>query len=248
MTRVARVRRLVLLGVGGAVVTAGIAWAAIPGGGGVFTGCYSTTSSPVGRLRVIDPSAGQACVAGENQITWNAKGINWTGTWSSATAYNIGDAVARNGSSYIAITANTNHPPPNSSWAILAQKGATGSTGPAGPAGPPGAMRAYGFIDTFTTPPTVKAVGHGITGVDFFNGIYCVYLDPSIDLASTTPLVTMANVSGAIVSARPNGCSNAGKAGIQVNISNASGAQVQGNLNATVVLQPNVPAKSPTLV
>lgn len=234
MTRVARLRRLVLLGVGGVVLTAGIAWAAIPGGGGVFTGCYSTTSSPVGRLRVIDPSAGQACLAGENQITWNAKGINWTGTWSSATAYNIGDAVARNGSSYIAITANTNHPPPNSTWAILAQKGATGSTGPAGPAGPPGAMRAYGFINSFTTPPTVTAVGHGITGVDFFNGIYCVYLDPSIDLASTTPLVTMANIAGAIVSASPGSCSNAGKAGIQVNMTDRSGNFVTGDFSIAI--------------
>src|SRR5690349_4398291 len=79
-------------------VAAGIAWAAIPDSGGVYTGCYSTTSSPIGRLRVIDPGAGQRCAAGEVQITWN-HGINWKGTWSQSTAYRPGDAVVRSGAS-----------------------------------------------------------------------------------------------------------------------------------------------------
>src|SRR4051794_41667186 len=81
------------------VAAAGIAWAVVPDSHGVFTGCYSTTSNPVGQLRVIDPSAGQSCTGSEVQIKWNVKGINWTGAWSSATTYRIGDAVARSGSS-----------------------------------------------------------------------------------------------------------------------------------------------------
>lgn len=114
-------------------VAAGISLAAIPDAGGVFTGCYSKTSRPVGSLRVIDPAAGQACRAGEVRITWNQRGINWKGTWSSARAYHRGDAVVRSGMSYIAIAANTNHVPPNPRyWNVLAQKGSPGTTGPPG--------------------------------------------------------------------------------------------------------------------
>lgn len=114
-------------------VAAGIAWAAIPDSSGVYTGCYSTTSSPAGALRVIDPSAGQTCKSNEVQITWNQRGINWMGTWSSSTPYKRGDAVVKGGSSYIAIAPNTNHAPPNATfWNVLAQKGDTGAKGPAG--------------------------------------------------------------------------------------------------------------------
>src|SRR5690348_7898707 len=117
-------RRPVLVVAGAAAViavAAGISWAAIPDSSGVYTGCYSTTSSPVGRLRVIDPAAGQTCAAGEVQITWNQKGINWRGTWSSGKTYQPSDAVVRSGTSYIAIAANTNHAPPNTTyWNVLA--------------------------------------------------------------------------------------------------------------------------------
>jgi hypothetical protein len=47
----------------------------------------------------------------------------WRGTWSSGLSYNPNDGVARNGSSYIALTNNTNKPPETnpSDWGILAQ-------------------------------------------------------------------------------------------------------------------------------
>lgn len=48
------------------------------------------------------------------------KGINWTGAWNSSFAYILGDAVAYNGSSYLAILSGTNHAPPNATyWSIL---------------------------------------------------------------------------------------------------------------------------------
>jgi len=126
-------RRLVLTVAALAVVigvAAGISWAAIPDSSGAYTGCYSTTSSPVGRLRVIDPSAGQTCAAGEVQISWNQQGINWRGTWSSSKAYKRDDAVVHSGTSYIAVAANTNQAPPNTTyWNVLAQKGKTGTPG-----------------------------------------------------------------------------------------------------------------------
>src|SRR4051812_29830484 len=50
-------------------VGAAIAVAAIPGPGGVITGCYAAAN---GALRVIDSSA--SCAGGETRITWNQKG------------------------------------------------------------------------------------------------------------------------------------------------------------------------------
>lgn len=51
----------------------------------------------------------------------------WRGTWSSATAYAVSDAVYYNGSSYIAVAANTNSTPPSANWNVLAAQGASGA-------------------------------------------------------------------------------------------------------------------------
>jgi len=73
-----------------------------------------------------------------------ATGLNWQGTWSGATAYNVDDAVFFGGSSYIALVANTNDEPDTSvtnsdgNWELLAQQGATGAQGPTGTAGTQG--------------------------------------------------------------------------------------------------------------
>jgi hypothetical protein len=52
-------------------------------------------------------------------------GINNRGTWVSTTAYNINDSVAYEGSSWIALIANTDSAPANSNpnWQLLAAKG-----------------------------------------------------------------------------------------------------------------------------
>ena len=65
-------------------------------------------------------------------------GLNWRGEWSSQTQYAIDDAVAHDGSSYIAIAANTNSEPPSDNWNLMASAGATGATGDAGAAGAAG--------------------------------------------------------------------------------------------------------------
>lgn len=70
--------------------------------------------------------------------------LNWTGTWSNATAYNPGDVAYLNGSSYVAVTANTNSAPPSANWNMLAQQGATGATGTQGPTGATGPQGATG--------------------------------------------------------------------------------------------------------
>src|SRR5438552_2831741 len=53
------------------VLAGGIAWAAIPGAGGVIKGCYQKNE---GLLRVIDPAT-TACLTSEVPIAWNARGI-----------------------------------------------------------------------------------------------------------------------------------------------------------------------------
>ena len=48
-------------------------------------------------------------------------GMNWTGAWSSTTAYAVGDGVYSGGSSYICTVANTNEPPPDTGyWSEIA--------------------------------------------------------------------------------------------------------------------------------
>ncbi|MFD7256821.1 hypothetical protein [Streptomyces sp. NPDC059874] len=54
-----------------AALFGGVAYADIPGAGGVYTGCYSAGS---GTLRVIDDEAGQRCRAGERTVTWSQAG------------------------------------------------------------------------------------------------------------------------------------------------------------------------------
>jgi hypothetical protein len=77
-------------------------------------------------------------------------GLTWRGTWNSATAYLVDDAVERDGSSYLAKVANLNDGPPSASWDLLAARGkdglngingndgSPGAQGPTGPAGPAG--------------------------------------------------------------------------------------------------------------
>ena len=51
----------------------------------------------------------------------------WRGTWNSGTTYAVSDAVYYNGSSYIAVAANTNSTPPSANWNVLAAQGASGA-------------------------------------------------------------------------------------------------------------------------
>ena len=54
-------------------IAGGIAWAAIPGDGGVIQGCYTKVG---GVLRVIDTARGQACNGTlEVPISWNQQGL-----------------------------------------------------------------------------------------------------------------------------------------------------------------------------
>jgi hypothetical protein len=56
---------------GALLVAGGIAYAAIPDGGGVIHSCYAKLN---GQLRVIDSEKGQRCSTNEVSLNWNAKG------------------------------------------------------------------------------------------------------------------------------------------------------------------------------
>lgn len=168
-----RRRRRLLIGLAAtaAVVAGGTAaaYAGIPDTStGVITGCYTTSGTSAGALRVIDAQAGATCKATETAVRWNAAGIRFRGAWSAATAYKLNDVVTKSGNAYIAKLSNTGVDPTNTTnWAVLAAKGATGATGakgakgatgatgPTGPQGPQGpaggSTGAFYDLSTFTT-------------------------------------------------------------------------------------------------
>jgi hypothetical protein len=102
--------------------------------------------------------------------------LSFQGTWSSTTAYSIGDAVYLNGRSYIAVTGNLNVTPgtDGSVWALLAQQGATGpigatgATGATGPTGPTGAAGPMGA--TGNTGPAGATGANGAQGIQGLQG------------------------------------------------------------------------------
>jgi hypothetical protein len=85
--------------------------------------------------------------------------IDFRGQWDGNTSYAVGDAVALDGTSYIALMNNFDLTPGSDDevWAVLAQKGATGKAGPIGPTGNTGATGPAGA--GFTDVATVSAAG-----------------------------------------------------------------------------------------
>lgn len=94
----------------------GIAWATIPDSQGAIHSCYSTST---GALRIIDPSAGQACHSGEAALAWNSRGMNWRGPWNATASYVRADVVTLGAALYVANRPNTDSKPPNASWAVM---------------------------------------------------------------------------------------------------------------------------------
>jgi hypothetical protein len=73
-----------------------------------------------------------------------AGGLHWTGPWSPITAYLTHDAVSYLGSSYVALSNNTNSTPPSANWDLLAARGVQGPQGDIGPEGPDGPQGTQG--------------------------------------------------------------------------------------------------------
>ena len=161
---------------------------------GVFHGCVSTAT---GALRLIDTDKGQACKKSETAVSWGKAGINWQGAWASTTSYDQGDAVSYQGSSYLAVVANTNVPPTSlADWAVLAGAGAPGQKGANGQNGTNGATILSGV-----GPPSDKS---GATG-DFYIAErgslrYAIY-GPAVRSCEKLPCTTAWGQGSAIVGA-----------------------------------------------
>jgi hypothetical protein len=65
---------VVALAIVGALVSGGIAYAAIPDAGGVIHGCYKKSSPNQGTLRIIDTEKAQTCSNAETAVTWSQTG------------------------------------------------------------------------------------------------------------------------------------------------------------------------------
>ena len=88
-----------------------------------------------------------------------APGMNFRGQWSSSVFYSTSDAVSFDGSTYLALTANSDTQPDQFAqvWTVIAQAGNLGPTGPAGTA----ATVSIGAVTTLApdAPATVTNSG-----------------------------------------------------------------------------------------
>lgn len=91
--------------------------------------------------------------------------FNPRGAWTSAASYVLGDVVDYNGSSYIALRANVNDPPPSTNWMVQALavagpqgvQGVKGDKGDQGIQGPIGNTGAAGGEAVFFDHGTVAS-------------------------------------------------------------------------------------------
>ncbi|WP_222829258.1 DNRLRE domain-containing protein [Terriglobus saanensis] len=141
--------------------TPGEAGAATVQIGSVTSGAAaSVTNSGTQNAAVLNFTlpAGPAGSAGAT----GAVGMTYRGAWSGANQYSASDAVTLNGTSYLALTSNTNVNPASDvsasagHWAVLAAEGTSGATGDVGPAGPSGsaATVSIGSVTTGTAAVT----------------------------------------------------------------------------------------------
>ena len=118
-------------------------------------------------------------------------GMAWRQLWNITTAYNAGDAVSFNGSSYISLASgNTGNEPDISAsvWSVMAAQGAAG---PAGVMGAPGA--------TGPTGPTGTTGAVGPTGATGPQGSPGLNGPPVILTGFCGTLTSLSNTQGVLV-------------------------------------------------
>lgn len=162
-----RTRDLVAAAVGAVVATVlagSVAWAAIPGPGGVIKGCFKLNN---GQLRVIDSAA--VCDASETTITWNQAGQQGPpgppgedgtdgtdGTSVTSAPEPAGANCASGGSAFTSAGGTT--------YACNGAKGETGATGSPGVDAP---KQIAGFVASTGDP-----LGSGFTSSRRSDGAY----------------------------------------------------------------------------
>jgi hypothetical protein len=144
---------LVLVGAVALLAVAGVAYATIPDGGGVYTACRL---NGVGTIRLIDPSGPSTsllshCTSFETQITWNQKGQKGdagapgqNGVSPTVAQLSAGDSHCPAGGAAITDAAGT------TAYVCNGQNGADGQS----------------FAGTFTSPNGQFSLGVGNDGVE----------------------------------------------------------------------------------
>lgn len=68
--------------------------------------------------------------SGDSSTIYSSKGLVYNkGAWTAGVAYSAGDVVQSGGVSYVCSSANTDAPPPNANWTLLAAQGLQGIQG-----------------------------------------------------------------------------------------------------------------------
>ena len=122
----------------------------------------------------------------------------------------------------------------------LGPQGNRGGAGPRGEQGVPGQARAYAKITPAKAgePAAIQAGSHGVVEAALVEESTCVYLDPAIKAALTTPLVTSKSAD-ITFAAEPGAkaCGAEGKEGIQVQgYENAAGGKVNTTETFSIVV------------
>jgi Collagen triple helix repeat (20 copies) len=194
---------------------AGVAYATIPDGNGVFTACRLNS---VGTIRLIDPTLPSSsplshCTSLETQISWNQKGqagapglqgtpgpAGQTGPQGPAGPKGDPGAVGANG--------------PQGVSGKDGQDGAKGDIGPTGPPGPAGGQGPQGPQGPKGDP------GASLTSVSQLNGIACTTSDGSAGIV----VVGVSSSNGITLACASNGSSGgSGMCGADPAITHSNG-------------------------
>ena len=151
--------------------------------GALLAGCTSPTgpqgppgpTGPAGLDGARGPTGATGAMGLDGpQGPMGPRGITWAGTWSAATTYAVGDGVAYQGQSWIAVAQSTAHPPPSSDWQLLAAQGGQGPQGATGAQGPQGIQGIQGVTGpvgaTGPAGPTGSTGPQGPQGIQGIQG------------------------------------------------------------------------------
>jgi hypothetical protein len=137
------------------------------------------------------------CARGDQRLTWNVSGpVGPTGPQGATGLKGVQGPTGAQGATGLK--------------GVQGPTGAQGATGPRGDAGPkgdtgapgdPGTARAYGRIDTDGATVTQSKNIESVTNPS--PGMFCIALDPSIDVTTTVPLVHT-DANGDITDLGPN--------------------------------------------
>jgi hypothetical protein len=174
-------------------VAGGVAYAVVPDDQGVIKACYKSGGllQEKGALRVSDDGT---CKSNEVALSWNQTGpagLTWKGEWAAGTKYKPRDAVAFQGSSYVAIFGTTGSQPPNANWMLLAAKGDPGTAGTTGPKGDQGDQGLPG--------PKGDKGDQGAQGVPGTSAVFVARQQGKKNVSSATDIVSLTLGSGTYV-------------------------------------------------